>query len=253
MAVSFACFFAGCASANSRARNPEVYDILIGQVFVFKDLGQMVHGGEFHFYENGQIANKSNPVQFGRLFREKTSVPKAWAFTSRGELELTLENGTKLVGKFGSGTEFSGQSAIRYSSSSTAALSDSCFVPRSLAITISGWIGDDGTLAMIPISFTKDKVALISACEAYRSESKKSRTGEISKKYGKRYAQLIIDGKTAVGMTKEMVIESLGETNTFIGDPDANGEYQAWVYEKLGKILYFQDNKLKSIAPLERY
>lgn len=75
--------------------------------------------------------------------------------------------------------------------------------------------------------------------------NKAKRKAELAKKYGVSNANLIIDGKVRIGMTKAMCRESWGQpddVNTSIG---SWGTHEQWVYGS--SYLYFEGNKLTAI------
>ncbi|MBV6494850.1 MAG: hypothetical protein LDLANPLL_02887 [Turneriella sp.] len=82
-------------------------------------------------------------------------------------------------------------------------------------------------------------------CLNQAAERRKKRLLEVTKKFGKKYAELITDHKVTVGMTKEMVIESFGEAKYVNRTVTVHGTSEQWVYEDLGtQYLYFTGNKL---------
>ena len=69
---------------------------------------------------------------------------------------------------------------------------------------------------------------------------------KLIKKYGKHYANIILEGSVQIGMTKQMCIESWGkpeDINTTIG---SYGRHEQWVYGD-GNYLYFENGILTTI------
>jgi hypothetical protein len=69
---------------------------------------------------------------------------------------------------------------------------------------------------------------------------------KLIKKYGKHYANIILEGSVQIGMTKQMCIESWGkpeDINTTIG---SYGRHEQWVYGN-GNYLYFENGILTTI------
>lgn len=76
--------------------------------------------------------------------------------------------------------------------------------------------------------------------------AKNKRKANLIRKYGTAIANLIIQGKVRIGMTKQMCLESWGEPddiNTTIG---SYGTHEQWVYGN-GYYLYFENGKLTNI------
>lgn len=87
-------------------------------------------------------------------------------------------------------------------------------------------------------SYYDNKMALIAA-------NKERRKAELIKEYGAENANLIIEGRVRIGMTKNMCVEAWGypyDKNISIG---SWGSHEQWVYGN--SYLYFEGNKLTAI------
>lgn len=71
------------------------------------------------------------------------------------------------------------------------------------------------------------------------------RKTELTKKYGKAKASLIIEGYVEIGMTKEMCIDAWGYPLDSSSIIKQTGNGEMWIYD--GSILYFEGNKLTMI------
>ena len=81
--------------------------------------------------------------------------------------------------------------------------------------------------------------------KAITAEKKAKRKAELTRKFGASNANLILEGKVRIGMTKAMCEESWGypdDINTSIG---SWGTHEQWVYGN--SYLYFEGNKLTAI------
>lgn len=91
----------------------------------------------------------------------------------------------------------------------------------------------------------KERLARIQREEAAKKEEERLRNSYINK-YGKRYADLIMNGRVAIGMTQKMCIDAWGEPETVNRMTTEYGTSEQWVYD-LGTYLYFEGNKLTGI------
>ena len=74
----------------------------------------------------------------------------------------------------------------------------------------------------------------------------KIRLSNLTKKYGKHIAGLIIKGYVETGMTKKMCIESWGEPDDINKTSSSYGVHEQWVYGN-NSYLYFEDGILTTI------
>lgn len=81
--------------------------------------------------------------------------------------------------------------------------------------------------------------------EEFRIEQQQIRNSYVSK-YGTRNANLIMDGRVALGMTKQMCIAAWGEPESVNRNITSRGTSEQWVYG-IGIYLYFEGNKLTGI------
>jgi hypothetical protein len=77
-----------------------------------------------------------------------------------------------------------------------------------------------------------------------KSQSIKTKEERLIEKYGKEYGPLINKKHIALGMTKNMVIESIGHPNDINKTVGSWGVHEQWVYYK--RYLYFENGKLTS-------
>ena len=95
-----------------------------------------------------------------------------------------------------------------------------------------------------------EKEAEKEAAEKRRIEEEKQqlieRTNMLIKKYGKKYANMILEGKVQIGMTAEMCRESWGLPDDINRSTGTWGVHEQWCYD-WGGYLYFDNGKLTSI------
>lgn len=84
-----------------------------------------------------------------------------------------------------------------------------------------------------------DKMKTISAA------NRAKRKAELTKKYGAENANLILEGKVRIGMTKAMCEESWGYPDDINKSIGSYGTHEQWVYGN--SYLYFEGNKLTAI------
>lgn len=72
----------------------------------------------------------------------------------------------------------------------------------------------------------------------------KERKDALTKKYGKKNAQRILDKKIWLGMSKEMAIESWGQPDDINRTVGSWGVHEQWIY--VDEYLYFENGKLTS-------
>ncbi|MCP4553465.1 MAG: hypothetical protein GY834_15800 [Bacteroidetes bacterium] len=80
-----------------------------------------------------------------------------------------------------------------------------------------------------------------------QNESKTNRKEFLVKKYGVYQANNILKGKVVIGMTKEMVVEAIGNPDDKNISKGTWGVHEQWVYEKNDLYVYFENGKLTSI------
>lgn len=78
-----------------------------------------------------------------------------------------------------------------------------------------------------------------------KQEQEKQRTIDLKKLYGKRRANLIINHLTALGMTDEMVRESIGSPNSITKTETLYSDSEKWAYNN--ESLYFRNGKVIKI------
>lgn len=84
-----------------------------------------------------------------------------------------------------------------------------------------------------------DKMKAISAA------NKAKRKANLTKRFGSSNANMILEGKVKIGMTKAMCEESWGSPDDINKSIGSWGIYEQWVYGN--SYLYFEDGKLTSI------
>lgn len=70
------------------------------------------------------------------------------------------------------------------------------------------------------------------------------------KLYGKNTAFRMLEGDIYVGMTKKMVLASLGEPYEINSIRTANVRKEQWIYKRYNRYLYFTGNKLTAIQDM---
>lgn len=81
---------------------------------------------------------------------------------------------------------------------------------------------------------------------ALKLKKKEERKNQLYAKYGKSNADLILQGKVLIGMTKAMCIESWGRPSDINTTTGSWGVHEQWVYN-LSTYLYFENGKLTAI------
>ena len=100
-------------------------------------------------------------------------------------------------------------------------------------------------------SFLDDKKPLVCGRFQLKSdydkmqEFKAKRKTELTKKYGASNANLIVEGKVRIGMTKAMCEEAWGTPDKINKTIGPWGTHEQWVYGS--SYLYFEENKLTTI------
>lgn len=80
-----------------------------------------------------------------------------------------------------------------------------------------------------------------------RIELKNKRKQELIDKYGSYYANNILNKNIVMGMTKEMVIEAIGQPDDNNITKGSWGTHEQWVYDKEDMYIYFENDKLTTI------
>lgn len=81
---------------------------------------------------------------------------------------------------------------------------------------------------------------------AEEQRQKAERKARLTKKYGKTYADLILQGKVRIGMTAEMCREAWGIPNDINRSSGSWGVHEQWCYD-WGGYLYMENGKLTAI------
>lgn len=79
-----------------------------------------------------------------------------------------------------------------------------------------------------------------------REKEQKERKAMLCRKYGKAAAELILQNKVRIGMTKEMCREAWGSPEDINRSSGSWGVHEQWVYG-VGSYLYFENGVLSSI------
>lgn len=79
-----------------------------------------------------------------------------------------------------------------------------------------------------------------------REKEQKERKAALYRKYGKYSADLILEGRVQIGMSREMCREAWGSPDDINRSSGSWGVHEQWVYG-LGSYLYFENGKLSSI------
>jgi len=72
------------------------------------------------------------------------------------------------------------------------------------------------------------------------------RKKELIKKYGSYFGKLISERRIAIGMTNNMVIESIGKPDDINRTVGSWGVNEQWVYDVKGLYIYFKNGKVTS-------
>lgn len=76
--------------------------------------------------------------------------------------------------------------------------------------------------------------------------AKNKRKADLTRKYGAANANLILQGKIRIGMSKEMCREAWGGPESINRTTGSYGSHEQWVYG-IGNYLYFENGKLTTI------
>ena len=76
--------------------------------------------------------------------------------------------------------------------------------------------------------------------------AKNKRKADLTRKYGASTANLILQGKIRIGMSKEMCREAWGGPESINKTTGSYGSHEQWVYG-IGNYLYFENGKLTTI------
>ena len=80
-----------------------------------------------------------------------------------------------------------------------------------------------------------------------KNKKKKNRREQLEKKYGKLYSRFIFRGSIKIGMTQQMVKESIGSPKDINKSVYSFGVHEQWVYShNKYEYLYFEDGILTS-------
>ena len=79
-----------------------------------------------------------------------------------------------------------------------------------------------------------------------QDQAKIKRERDLIKKYGSHYGKMISEGRFAVGMTKDMLIESIGRPNDINRTVGSWGVHEQWVYDIYDLYIYFENGKVTS-------
>lgn len=113
--------------------------------------------------------------------------------------------------------------------------------------TIFGWkFNEADTQDRFIMFFTTNPEGLKKECLDLFVKGDAIRLKELTKKFGKTFAKMILEGKFAIGMTKEMVLASIGEPYQRNRTVTKLGTSEQWVYGNSGPYLYFNGDKLDS-------
>jgi hypothetical protein len=93
----------------------------------------------------------------------------------------------------------------------------------------------------------KEQMAIQSEKNATsNAEAKKLRRENLIKKYGEKNGSMIADGRVAIGMSKQMCIDSWGKPQDINRTTGTYGVHEQWVYN-LKSYLYFEGDILTTI------
>lgn len=84
----------------------------------------------------------------------------------------------------------------------------------------------------------------------YNLGYKNKKTKLLQQKYGQQFGEIISNKQVAIGMTKEMCIESWGEPSHVSESVYAWGLFEQWVYGNAKYLLHFKDGVLINITTL---
>ena len=90
-----------------------------------------------------------------------------------------------------------------------------------------------------------EKAAKRAKKKADDAAKKAKRKADLTNRFGAANAELILQGKVKIGMTKEMCIEAWGRPRKINKTTGSWGTHEQWVYGR--SYLYFEGNRLTSI------
>lgn len=88
------------------------------------------------------------------------------------------------------------------------------------------------------------KIVKINKDKATKQKDIEDRAKEMIKKYGPHYGKIVNEGRYAIGMTKQMILDSIGNPKDINRTVGSWGSHEQWVYENF--YIYFENGKVTS-------
>jgi hypothetical protein len=244
--------------ANTRDLNQGIYNEIVGTSYYLTD-GYDLHSGNIYqivFYKTGEIlyntyysdTGKSTGFVLPEFYGSR--IFSNWEIMDDGKVRLT-DTWSKLYlmepmedEDVKEGDTEEKVKIFEFWSARDNNKPPICVAPRSIVRGFT--ITEIGHSISNALYLTSDIEGLKKYCKGYATNIRKSRLANLRRRFGNKYAPLILDGLIAIGMTKEMVIESIGEPTETYRTVTVRGVSEQWFYRYPGSYLYFLGNKLYS-------
>ncbi|HVW14708.1 MAG TPA: hypothetical protein VHB54_12815 [Mucilaginibacter sp.] len=105
---------------------------------------------------------------------------------------------------------------------------------------------EEGKLYYTTLDYVVDPTPIKEFYKAERKKQTELRKQRLISKYGRETADLILNGRMRIGMTKQMAIESWGKPEKIHSTIFPNSVYEQWVYPNYN-YLYFENGLLTTI------
>lgn len=219
-----ALMLSSCMSTKNKAAQDHLKTLFHNDVVAFTDVDGL--DNSFTFHTTGDI---TGPSRYSTLFGDAFGAPGGWEIIDTGHMRITNARGVA-------------DGVLQQASIIPEKPYDSplCELENSIAFSVKF---NDAPYNR-EIFFTKQPQTVKKICLQQFAESHNKLIESIAKKYGKKYAPLIAEKRFAIGMTKEMVIASIGEPDSVNRTVTRYGVSEQWVYRHM--YLYFDGDKLRS-------
>ncbi|HHX68838.1 MAG TPA: hypothetical protein GX708_12400 [Gallicola sp.] len=92
----------------------------------------------------------------------------------------------------------------------------------------------------------KERERIAKEREAAEKKAAEEKLEAMIKKYGPYYGKLVGEGYYAIGMTKDMIKDSIGEPDDINRTVGSWGTHEQWVYSRYDLYIYFENGKVTS-------
>lgn len=229
----FLALFVGCQSVPKSEDQIRVENYLNQNLFVFEDLRDLSSGSsKIKFERNGGVLYYPM-YQSSNLLGSYAGTPVSWRF-----------DGSDLIVKFAYETH-RGKRILDFKiPGGYGKENKTCSLEKTEAYAWRFSKEKENEYYSKTLFFAHDIDAVVQECSTLFERQDGERLKYLSGKFGKKYAKLILNKQFAIGMTKAMVIESIGEAETVNRTVTSHSVSEQWVYDNV--YLYFDGNILRS-------